>query len=258
MSDLEKRLSGIPEKRERFSGKEIATYTITSVVITALLLYSGFPLAFLFFIGSAALLMWRMLGSSRSSSVRPIFEFYLFADEIISNPRRRWFGFEIDDVIRKGNGLIQRYDPAPPLVFVALAALYRLRGDAEMSEKCIRAASSPGIDESSVTEPTSDMREYASLLRRIENAPEESPKVARAIRRLERLRNTGVNRISMRIADSAGNSTAEEETVQDRYDPGVIEGIFSEDATAGDIRRFRQPITEVLHSVYDQPGEKDA
>jgi hypothetical protein len=258
MSELEKRLSGIPERRERFSVKEIATYSITSVVITALLLYSGFPLAFLFFIGSAALLMWRMLGSSRSSSVRPIFEFYLFADEIISNPRRRWFGFEIDDVIRKGNELIQRYDPAPPLVFVAMAALYRLRGDTDMSEKCIDAASSLGIDESSVTEPTSDMREYASLLRRIENAPEESPKVARAIRRLERLRNTGLNRISPRLSDRGSNLTVGSERVQVAYDPGVIEGIFEEETTANDLRRVRQPITEVLHSVYDQAGEKDA
>jgi hypothetical protein len=256
MGELEKRFGELPDRKDRFSAKEIVTYSTASIIVTALLLFSGFPLAFLFFMGSVAFLVWRMIAPARRSNVRPIFEFYLFADEIISTPRRRWYGFEIDEVIIRGEDIIRRFDPTPPLVFFALGVLYKLKGDAERSESYLRLISNSGIEEASITDPSPDLRDYVTLRRHMERSPEESPKIARAIRRLERLRELGIEKIDPigDITDDRGLNDVDDGIA----DGSILRTVFDDRMHSGDATRFRQPITDVLHSVYDQPADKDS
>ena len=61
--------------------------------------------------------------------MRRIFEFYLSANEILRDDERRWFGFEVQEVLVRGERILQSMNGAPPLVHFTLGALYHKIGD---------------------------------------------------------------------------------------------------------------------------------
>ncbi|QQS33292.1 MAG: hypothetical protein IPM50_01560 [Acidobacteriota bacterium] len=258
MGEIDKRTEQLSVRSEKFTAKEIATYSVASIVVTALLLFSGFPLAFLFFLASASYLVWRLIAPAKTSTARSIFEFYLLADEIISNPRRRWYGFEVEEVIVRGEEIVRRCDPPPPLALYALGCLYKISGDHERAGVFLNMLSDESYDEIAIKDPSSELREYVALRRRIERAPEESPKVSRAIRRLERSR---MLRLEGVMSELTAHSRQAE--VGSGLPPGesrgrdILKTVFNERLDTSGVDRFRPPISEVLHSVYDVPGEKD-
>lgn len=258
MGEISKRAEQLSVKGEKFTAKEITTYSVASVVVTALLLFSGFPLAFLFFLASASFLVWRLIAPAKASAARSIFEFYLFADEIISNPKRRWYGFEVEEVIARGEDILRRCDPPPPLALYALGCLYNVNGDRERAAVLLNMLRDENLNEISIKEPSPDLREYVALRRRIERAPEESPKVSRAIRRLERSRMLRSENAMQQLTE---DSTDERPEIQippsERGSRGILNTVFDEQSDIPGEEQFRPPISEVLHSVYDLPGEKD-
>lgn len=258
MGEIDIRAEQLSIKGEKFTAKEIATYSVASIVVTALLLFSGFPLAFLFFLASASYLVWRLMAPAKTSNARSVFEFYLLADEIISNPRRRWYGFEVEEVIARGEDILRRFDPQPPLAVYALGCLYNVNGDHERAAVLLSMLRDENIDEIAIKAPSSELREYVALRRRIERAPEESPKVSRAIRRLERSRMLRLEGAISNLAIPGENVEAESDTMPGETRGGnILKTVFDERTDASAVDRFRPPISEVLHSVYDVPGEKD-
>src|SRR5688572_31452341 len=94
-----------------------------------MLLVAGFPVFVIFFFGIFAYFLLRMFSAGSRSETREIFEFYLSANEILRDDERRWFGFEINEVIKRGEEIVKRMTGAPPLVHFALGALHNKAGN---------------------------------------------------------------------------------------------------------------------------------
>ena len=164
-------------------------------MIAMMLLVAGFPTVVIFFFGVFAYFLWKTFSSSPQNSVREIFEFYLSANAILRDDERKWFGFELQEVIARGEKTLHAMDGAPPLVYFALGALYHKVGnyDAAVSHLSY-VIESDTSDESTYVHPSAELKNYVKVLRKIESEPTEAPQTSAAIRSLERARkNRGFN-----------------------------------------------------------------
>ena len=89
-----------------------------------MLFVAGFPTIVICFFGVFAYFLWKTFSHAPRSGVREIFEFYLSANEILRDDERKWYGFEVQEVISKGENILQIMHGAPPLVYFSLGALY--------------------------------------------------------------------------------------------------------------------------------------
>ena len=102
---------------------------------------------------------------------------------------RRWFGFEVHEVIARGESILQLMNGAPPLVYFTLGALYNKIGDHKSAVNHLAyVTENEKADESSYVYPSPDLRNYARILRKIERDPSEAPQTSSAVRALERAR----------------------------------------------------------------------
>ena len=83
----------------------------------------------IFFFGIFAYFLWKTFSQPSRNETREIFEFYLAANEILRDDERRWFGFEVQEVVGRGERILQMMNGAPPLVYFTLGALYNKIGD---------------------------------------------------------------------------------------------------------------------------------
>ena len=164
-------------------------YALAFGVIAVMLFAVGFPVFLLFFISVLTFFIWKVFASESRNETRGIFEFYLSANEILRDDERRWYGFEIQEAIGRGETIVRSMSAAPPLIFFALGALYQKLGDHSAAVKNLEQVVDTGTgDEASIVFPTRDLRNYVGMLRRIERAPAEAPLTYSAIRSLERAR----------------------------------------------------------------------
>lgn len=178
--------------QKRTSGplKEKGQYVIAFSVLVAMLYVSGIPFFIVLFLGVLSYFIWKMFSAASRIETRKIFEFYLFASEILREDERRWFGFEIKDAIDKGEGIARAMGAAtPPLLYFALGALYvRINDYSSAVVHLTKVVEDDNSQEPAIVFPTPDLREYVKLLRKIERDPAEAPKTSAAIRSLERAR----------------------------------------------------------------------
>lgn len=186
------------ERQQGAPLKEKAQYGLAFGAIALMLYAAGFPLFLLFFVGVLTFFIWKVFSSERRNDTRRIFEFYLSANEILRNDERRWYGFEIQDTIARGESIVKSTMTAPPLVHFALGALYHKLGDHSSAAKHL-AVVVENPDEIKIIFPTSELRDYVRVLRKIERAPAEAPLTSAAIRSLERARK---NRASVLLDES--------------------------------------------------------
>ena len=170
-------------------GQETAQRLVAIVVIMAMLGVVGIPLTVILFFATVVYFVWRAVQRSEQQDVKNIFDFYVSANEILRDDEKRWFGFEVSQVIGEGERVLHMMADPPPLVYFALGALYHRVGEHEA------AAESLGYlveDESGAecarTQPSAELRRYVEVLRRIEREPAEAPQTTAAIRGLERAR----------------------------------------------------------------------
>jgi len=175
------------EKRPPAPIKERAQYALAFSVIALMLYVAGFPLFLLFFVGVLTFFIWKVFSSERRNDTRRVFEFYLSANEILRHDDRRWYGFEIQDAIARGEAIIKTMSTAPPLVHFALGALYQKLGDHISATKHLTPIVE-NSDEIKIIFPASELRDYVRVLRKIERSPAEAPLTSAAIRSLERAR----------------------------------------------------------------------
>lgn len=254
------------EKRVPAPLKERAQYALAFGVIALLLYIAGFPLFLLFFVGVLTFFIWKVFSSERRGDTRRIFEFYLSANEILRDDDRRWYGFELQEAVSKGESVVRSMPAAPPLVHFALGALYRKLGDHSAAVRHLATVvEGTSADEASIVYPTQELREYVRTLRKIERAPAEAPLTSAAIRSLERARRNK----APSMLESSRASLAEEpkqlaaegparpdsvidlasyrETDEaDAAAPAEADGPEAKRRVAG-----RQSISEVLHDIYD-------
>ncbi len=148
-----------------------------------------FPMFVIFFFGIFAYFLWKTFSQPSRNGTREIFEFYLSANEILRDDERRWFGFEVQDVINRGERILQLMTTAPPLVYFTLGALYNRVGDYKSAVNHLSyIVENEHADEKTYVYPTPELKNYVKILRKIEREPAEAPQTSAAIRALERAR----------------------------------------------------------------------
>lgn len=169
--------------------KENAQYALAFGVIAVMLLAVGFPAFVIVFFGIFAFVLWKTFSKPTLGDAREIFEFYLSANEILRDDERRWYGFEVREVIEKGEHILTFMNSAPPLVYFTLGALYNKIGDDKSAVHHLAyIVENDNAEESTYTSPSPDLRNYVRILRKIEREPAEAPQTSSAIRALERAR----------------------------------------------------------------------
>lgn len=169
--------------------KEKTQYALAFGVIAMMLFAVGFPMFVIVFFGIFAYFLWKTFTSTSPKDVREVFEFYLSANEILRDDERRWFGFEVHDVISRGERILQTMQGAPPLVHFTLGALYNKIGDHKSAVNHLGyIVENENSDESTYNYPSPELRNYTKILRKIEREPAEAPQTSAAVRALERAR----------------------------------------------------------------------
>ena len=177
------------QKKLPESLKENTQYALAFGVIATMLFAVGFPMFVIFFFGIFAYFLWKTFSTPSHNGTREIFEFYLSANELLRDDERRWFGFEMQEVITRGERILQFMNGAPPLVYFTLGALYNKAGEHKAAINHLAyVVENESADESNYAYPSPDLRNYVKILRKIEREPAEAPQTSAAIRALERAR----------------------------------------------------------------------
>ncbi|MGQ0541010.1 MAG: hypothetical protein ACT4O9_04065 [Blastocatellia bacterium] len=264
--------------------KEKGQYLLAFGVIASMLVVVGFPWLVVFFFGIFAYAILKLFTSGSRSEVREVFEFYLSANEILRDDERKWFGFEINETIERGESIIRRMSGAPPLVYFTLGALYNKSGDHKSAVNYLsHVLEDQSADESAFAYPSQELRSYVKVLRKIEREPAEAPMTSAAVRALERSRRlrgallleesrtkfSAVVPVKEEVLEKAaqlhglrsesvttehnGNSSELADNSFEHNNDGTRNGRKnrSGERSADDQYANRKPISEVLHDIYD-------
>jgi len=191
---------------------KLTTKAIAVVVIVAMLDAVGLPPMVMVFITGVVLVVWLFARHAQAREIDRIFDFYVAADAILREEDRRWYGFEIAEVIEHGEGLLEIMPDPPPLSYFTLGALHhRLGNHKAAAEYLTRVAEDKQYDETHRTSPSPQLRRYVTMLRRVEYYPSTAPQTLAAIRSLERARQRGAEKL---LLDSRNLLEAEKDTTQ--------------------------------------------
>ena len=231
---------------------KLTTKAIAVIIVVAMLNAVGFPPVIIVLLTGAVLVVWLFARRAQSREVERIFDFYIAAEAILREEERRWYGFEIAEVIEHGESLLEIMPDPPPLNYYALGALYQRLGNHEAAvEYLSRLNDDEHCDETHRTSPSPQLRRYVSILRRIEYQPSTAPQTLAAIRSLERARQRHAAKM---LCESRGLVEAEKNAVKEQtHVPEVVhareEVSFNSSAPLGAITA-PPPILKVLHDVY--------
>src|SRR6188474_2128174 len=168
---------------------KLTTKAIAIIVIVAMLDAVGLSPVLMVFITGVVFVVWLIARRAQAREVERIFDFYVAAEAILREEERRWYGFEIAEVIEHGESLLEIMPDPPPLNFYALGALYHRLGNHQATVDYLsRVLEDELCDETQRTQPSSQLRRYVMMLRRIEYQPSSAPQTLAAIRSLERAR----------------------------------------------------------------------
>ncbi len=170
-------------------GRNMGQKILAIIVILAMLLMMGIPPTVIFFFATVVYFVWRAVDRSEQHETRRIFDFYLAANEILRDEERRWYGYEIGEVISQGDAVLHTMKDPPPLVYFALGALHHRVHEYESAvEHLSYVVENDAGNEHSRYAPSPELRRYVNVLRRLEREPAEGPQTMAAIRSLERSR----------------------------------------------------------------------
>ena len=234
------------------SAGKLTTKAIAVIVIVAMLDAVGVPPMIMVLFTGMCFVIWLFARRAQSREVERIFDFYIAADAVLREEERRWYGFEISEVIEHGESLLEIMPDPPPLNYYALGALYqRLGNHAACVEYLSKVMEDERYDETHRTAPSPQLRRYVSMLRRIEYQPALAPQTLAAVRSLERARQRNASRLlseSRELADAQPQALKEERPVPEvtaaRSEPSFAPSVPLSEISAP------PPITTVLHDVY--------
>lgn len=250
--------------------KENAQYVLAFGVIAAMLLIVGFPAFIIVFFGIFAYFLWKTFSSPPLGDTREIFEFYLSANEILRDDERRWYGFEIREVVDKGERILEFMNAPPPLVYFTLGALYNKIGEHKPAINHLAyIIENEKADEATYVYPSNELKNYVKILRRIEREPAEAPQTSAAIRALERARrNRGKILLeNSRVALKELNRKKREATLElkkqkNELAEAKVETALLQSVTSTAVENAGQkdiPLTEARdrQNGKDKPGKKE-
>jgi tetratricopeptide (TPR) repeat protein len=230
---------------------KLTTKVIAIVIIVAILNAVGLsPVVLIFFTG-VAFIVWLVTRRAQMREVERIFEFYVAADAILREEERRWYGFEIAEVIEHGESLLEVMTDPPPLSYFALGALYQRLGNHDAAVQYLaRLANDEYNDETRRVVPSPQLRRYVTMLRRLEYHPATEPQTLAAIRSLERARQKNSERMlleSRKELDTRAAMPATQEMPVAKPSPDP----FPASAPLSSISA-PPPISTVLRDVYQE------
>ena len=168
---------------------KLTTKTIAVIVIVAILNAVGLSPVVMVFVTGVVFVIWLVTRRAQMREVERIFEFYVAADAILREEERRWYGFEIAEVIEHGESLLEMMPDPPPLNYFALGALYQRLGNHDATVQYLsRLNEDEHYDETHRISPSPQLRRYVMMLRRLEQHPAAEPQTLAAVRNLERAR----------------------------------------------------------------------
>ncbi|PYS49155.1 MAG: hypothetical protein DMF68_10940 [Acidobacteria bacterium] len=180
-------------------GKEAAQRLLAIIIIIAMLGVMGIPFSVIIFFATVTFFIWRAVQHTEHQETGRVFEFYIAANDVIRDEERHWFGFEIAEVIERGERVLHAMSDPPPLVYFALGALYHKAGDHEAAAEHLSYIVENDLsDERHRVAPSSELRRYVHILRKLEREPALAPQTMAAIRSLERARH---NRAAFLLAE---------------------------------------------------------
>jgi hypothetical protein len=238
------------------SGK-LTTKAIAVIVIVAMLDAVGLSPVIMVLITGVIFVVWLIARRAQAREVERIFDFYVAADAILREEERRWYGFEIAEVIEHGESLLDIMPDSPPLNYYALGALYHRLGNHQATvEYLSRVTEDELCDEAHRTSPSPQLRRYVMMLRRIEYHPSVAPNVLGAIRNLERARLRGAAKM---LAESRDHVEVEKLNVRPEKQVAEVKETPEEMTFASSLPLSAisapPPISKVLHDVYqDETG----
>jgi hypothetical protein len=230
-----------------FNSKRFVQKLIAVVVIVAILQLVGVSPMMMLFATVIVFLVWMVNHRSLTRELEHIFNFYVAADSILRDDDRRWYAFEVAEVIDDGERAFDFMPDCPALHLFALGALYHRIGKHEITAEYLgRVLEDEAYDERQNLSPSPQLRRYVSMLRRLEANPSIAPQKLAAVRNLERLRRRQASHLlqeSRRLVncnspESHTDSGTQEVSAQ-QHVPAVSAGMTA-----------RPPISEVLHDVY--------
>lgn len=232
------------------SAGKLTTKAIAVIVIVAMLGAVGFsPVIMVFFFG-VILVVWVVARHSQTREIERIFDFYVAADAILREEERRWYGFEIAEVIEQGESLLETMPDAPPLNYFVLGALYNRLGNHQATvEYLSHLLEDERYEEAHRTMPSPQLRRYVTMLRQIEYHPSTAPQTLAAVRSLERARHRTAAKL---LVDSRSQLEIEAREAQaaETHEPHE-EMSFSSSLPLSAISP-PPSITKVLHDVYEE------
>jgi len=168
---------------------KLTTKAIAVVVILAMLAAVGISPVIMVFVIGVVFVLWLSMRRAQAREVDRIFDFYVAADAILREEERRWYGFEIAEVIEDGESLLEILPDPPPLNYFALGALYHRLGNHHATvEYLAHLTEDKQHDETRRIAASPQLRRYVMMLRTIEREPSTAPQALSALRSLERLR----------------------------------------------------------------------
>src|SRR5213075_2142839 len=99
---------------------KLTTKAIAIIIIVAMLDAVGLSPVVMVFITGVVFVVWLIARRAQAREVERIFDFYVAADAILREEERRWYGFEIGEVIEHGESLLEIMPDPPPLNYFAL------------------------------------------------------------------------------------------------------------------------------------------
>ncbi len=229
------------------------------IVIIAMLAVMGIPVSVIVFFAIVTYFIWRAVQRSEHQETGRIFEFFIAANDILRDEERRWFGFEIAEVIERGERLLHAQTDAPPLVYFALGALYHHAGDHEAAVEHLSYIIENDLsDERHLNAPSPELRRYVHILRKLEREPAEAPQTMAAIRSLERTRrNQGASLLSasrerLNIIPALGSAARHASFAHGERDAAGVEHKSSNGRRQNAAVAPPPPIADVLRDVYEE------
>lgn len=238
-------------------GRESAQRLLAIIVIVAMLIVMGIPPAVVIFFAVVTYFIWRAVQHTEQQETGRVFEFYIDANNILREEERRWYGYEILRVIERGENILHAMPDPPPLVYFSVGALYHHMGDYQSSADYLSYVVENSLsDERHRVAPSTELRRYVHILRKLEQDPAVAPQTLSAMRSLERARRT---RAAFLLAESRERlSIAEELNTAPRATalppPGAAETAIpvSPTVASGKFETPPPPIAEVLRDVYEE------
>ncbi len=224
---------------------KLTTKAIAIIVVVAMLAGVGIPPIILVLMTGAVFVIWLGTRRAQAREVERVFEFYIAADAILREEERRWYGFEIAEVIEHGESVLEILPDPPPLSFYALGALYQRLGNHEATvEYLSRLTGDDAADETHRITPSPQLRRYVSMLRRIEFHPSTAPQILAAIRSLERARQRQAGKM---LLESRGQVDTGKRSAKN--EKAIDEMTFAASSPLSEISA-PPPISKVLQDVY--------